>query len=235
MKTLVVIGLVLLGVYGCYAFAIPSATVRYKLTLTVDDNGKQYTGSGVIQVSREDTTKVFGGSLGGVGYDFKGEAVTVDIGDKGVLFALLKGDEKNNPDHYSNCLPPYIIIHAFGAYSSGNASVIDSMGKLNHDKPKATLPLTMTPMLVHFRDINDQKTVELVDPKDLSASFGAGVKLVSATIEITDESVTTGLDKRLGWFRTWQKHGGTIIRGEMFPNSPPPPEELLIPIHFIQE
>ncbi len=43
------------------------------------------------------------------------------------------------------------------------------------------------------------KTVEEVDPNNLEASFGKGIKLVSATLQMTDEEVTTGVDKWLGW------------------------------------
>jgi hypothetical protein len=54
-------------------------------------------------------------------------------------------------------------------------------------------------MLVTFGDIKDPKSVKRVDPDDLSASFGAGVKLKAITVEITDDAVTTGIGGRLGW------------------------------------
>ena len=54
-------------------------------------------------------------------------------------------------------------------------------------------------MLLRFGDLADPKSVARVDPNDLAASFGPGVKLVRATIEITDDPVTTGIEKRLGW------------------------------------
>ena len=45
-----------IGVYGAYLAAFPSATVRYRLTLEADVDGKVVTGSGVIEVTRQDTT-----------------------------------------------------------------------------------------------------------------------------------------------------------------------------------
>ena len=232
MKILGVIALMLLGVYGCYHSAAPSATIRYKLTLTVDDNGKQYTGSSVVEVSRQDTTKIFSG-IGGYGGSYKGEAVAVDMGEKGVLFALLKGDP-TRPESSGFSEPLFIALRAFT--KSGN--VIDDMRHLNQNKPKTNLDFNLLPMLVRFRDINDPKTVELVDPNDLEKTFGADVKLVSATLEITDEGVTRGwVRKYLSWFDKWQKHGGNIMGKEYFePNLPPlPPETFLIPMNFIQE
>jgi hypothetical protein len=68
------------------------------------------------------------------------------------------------------------------------------------------------PLLVRFRDIDDPKSVEEVDPLDIGKSFGAGAELVRATIEIvpvgiwplnsfgiTGEPITTGIEKRLSW------------------------------------
>jgi hypothetical protein len=74
------------------------------------------------------------------------------------------------------------------------------------------LPLTSLPLLVRFRDLDDPKTVERVDPLDLGKSFGTGVKLQRATLEIvpagtwplndygiTGEQITTGISERLKW------------------------------------
>ena len=55
------------------------------------------------------------------------------------------------------------------------------------------------PMLVRFGDLNDPKSVERADPEHLDASFGPGVKLARATVQLTDEPVTMGIEKRLGW------------------------------------
>ncbi len=55
-------------------------------------------------------------------------------------------------------------------------------------------------MLARFRDINDPKTLERVDPKNLAASFGPGVTHVGAHAELTNAPVTTGIAKRLPWW-----------------------------------
>ena len=60
-------------------------------------------------------------------------------------------------------------------------------------------PGPFPPTIVRFRDIADPKSVEQVDPDDLAKSFGPGVKLKSLTVQMTDEPVTTGIEKRLGW------------------------------------
>ncbi len=54
-------------------------------------------------------------------------------------------------------------------------------------------------MLVRFRNIADPASVEKVYPENLAKSFGPGVRLKRATIEISTDPVTTGIEKRLGW------------------------------------
>jgi len=83
------------------------------------------------------------------------------------------------------------------------------MDALNRLKPKGDTPIESMPLLVRFRDPNDPKTVERVDPNDLAASFGAGVKLTRATVEITDDPLTTGIEKRLPWLAG--EHSGSWI------------------------
>src|SRR5690606_12946635 len=43
------------------------------------------------------------------------------------------------------------------------------------------------PYLVRFRDISDPRTVEAVDPENLAVTYGPGVRLRRATIELTDD------------------------------------------------
>ncbi len=57
------------------------------------------------------------------------------------------------------------------------------------------------PDLVTFDDVNDPRTVKLVDPRNLEASFGQGVRLTRASIAIVDNDtpLTRGIEKKLPW------------------------------------
>lgn len=81
------------------------------------------------------------------------------------------------------------------------------------------MPLTSLPLLVRFRDLNDPLTVEKVDPLNLEASFGPGVKLTRATMEIVSaglwpmsevgimsKPITTEMERRLTWLRRLQSN-----------------------------
>jgi hypothetical protein len=62
------------------------------------------------------------------------------------------------------------------------------------------VPLDGLPLLVTFADITDPTTVQRVDPENLAASFGPGVRLKAVTLEITEEPVTVGkVVEVLGW------------------------------------
>lgn len=193
MKKLSIIVLILLGVYGCWQFVYPSGSFNYKLTLVVDDNGKQIIASGV----REVTIAVRPGIIlvNGNYITLKGEAVAIDLGEKGVLFSLLGGSGGTDAQT--------MFLQEFMYSGSASKKGIEFYKKLQQTGAKKELAFDKLPMLVRFKDINDPKTVEKIDPNDLEKTFGKGVKLVSATLEMTDEGVTNGVEKWLPWIREY--------------------------------
>lgn len=203
---------------------------KYKLTLIVETPEGLVVGSAVRKVSaqRDPVILQWLPSLVYGHAAVKGEAVVVDLGQRGVLFALLKGSGGIKGDAL------YMVFNEFpyeGALTSSGIMHYRSL------EAKKELTFDNLPMMVRFRDINNPKSVELVDPNDLEKSFGKGVKLVSATLEMTDEKVTSGnIERLLGWFSKWEEHGGNIIDKEYFePNLPPyPPESFLLSSDFKQ-
>jgi hypothetical protein len=190
--------------FGIYV-SLFSATVRYRLTLEAEVNGERKTGSGVIEVTYSKNNDPISHSEFSI--DVRGEAVVLDLGSPGILFALLKGDTDSRSE------PEYIVLRAF-KFPGGALPlpVSDGLSKVKRLSGKVELPLTSLPLLVRFRDLNDPKTVERVDPLDIGKRFGAGAKLVRATFEIvpagiwpfsrygiTGEPITSGLAARLGW------------------------------------
>ena len=181
------------GAMAASSCAAPLPPVRYRLTLVVNDGSKTLIGSGVIQVTYNNA----GPLPQNVGPQVVvGEAVAVDIGARGVLFALLSADP-TRPD--SPPSPGFLVTRVFRDILPEGATA-QSLQALSKRREPLDLPLDTLPMLVRFGDLADPKSVARVDPNDLAASFGPGVKLVRATIEITDDPVTTGIEKKLGWW-----------------------------------
>jgi hypothetical protein len=196
-------------------FAYPSASWRYRLTLEVETPEGMETGTGVIGVDVSLGPKV--GDANTSKAQVTGQAVMVDLGERGLLFALL--GSRTSVDYSWS-----IVFDLFPREGAGlNREGIDYYSSL---QAEAEVPPAKLPMLVRFRDIADPRTVELVDPDDLAKSFGAGVRLKSASIEMADkgiwplnrveltgEPVTKGIEKLVPWieqsnpiFVDWQDY-----------------------------
>ncbi len=170
---------------GAWRYVYASGTWRYKLTLVVDDNGRQIVSSSVTQVYVQDQPRITPESHADV--RVRGEGVVVDLGEKGVFFSLLKSKKLGSDYRY------YIVFTEFP--SKFDILSPDAIRYYSRLKDKKEMAFDDLPMLVRFRDSKDPKTVEIVDPNDLEKTFGKGVKLVSATIEMTDEPLTPNIWK----------------------------------------
>jgi hypothetical protein len=186
------------------------ATLRYKLTYEVEVDGALRSGSGVVEVTREDTTKL-PLPMTGYGYAFRGEAPVVDLGGGRYLFSLLTDSSAARTD------APYLPYTVFAAFALPGDTPVETTRRLMARKPQAVLMPEQVPLLVTLTDVNDPRTVRKVDPANLAASFGAGVKLARVTLAITDEAVTQGrVENVLEWLGALNGgylHGGSTSRG----------------------
>ena len=142
------------------AACAPSVTEKIRVTVTIEDNGKRYTGTAVQQWACWETDNRWGG-MGGGGCRLSAEAIPIKIGDKGWAFMLLSSNEQAgfNSTYYP------------GAIQAGRPK--------GNPKQPWSVPFDKAPMFVRFRDLNDRRTVELVRPNAFSEAFGKGVALVS--------------------------------------------------------
>jgi hypothetical protein len=183
---------------------------RYRFIVEVEDNGRTASGSAVQE---EDC--VFNDGLLRMGNALncgvKGEAVVVDLGEKGLLFVLLTRD----PSRRRTSDSPW------GLFEYANRNLFDPVGvtaaafdRMASNRATVTLDALHMPMMVRFRDVNDPTSAELVDPEHLDASFGSGVKYSQASIAITDDPVTTGIERWLPWIKGLR---GSIGKGLHLP------------------
>lgn len=165
---------------GCGS-PLPDA-FRYRMTVEVDTPQGLVEGFAVREVR---FSKMANDGNYGIA---RGEAVAVDLPNGAVLFALLTG-ASGNADHAGQDIW-HMMKH-----------VEDDTIELWPNGPKDTKPRIgqPAPMLVTFGDMDDPTSVVRIDPDDLAASFGEGYSLKRITLQITDEPVTTGIEKRLGW------------------------------------
>lgn len=197
----IVAGIIVVAIYLADLALVSSVTLRYRLTVAVDVNGLTHTGSGVVGVTYKTIAKslypyVFMPFQGQFRGAVRGNAITVDLGKPGLLFVV-------NFRPFLADKQGYIILKhgsaldllPFVAYGLPTDhppwDEVRYAAQIARAKPRpiAIAPETL-PMLVRFTDIADRNTIEEVDPRDFSASFGPGVHLKSVTFELTRDPVT---------------------------------------------
>jgi len=167
---------------------------RYRLTVEVEVDGQIKSGSRVIEViSRPDL--VPGRPLRYM-TTFRGEAVYVDLGQRGNLFALLSA-----PDGFGAAFLPDKVFFRYPVSASPEEqkSRFAEFKRLAQRRTLRELQISQLPILVTFKDPNDPKSVTEVFPNDFAATFGPRVRLKRATLEMTDEPVATGIENILPW------------------------------------
>jgi hypothetical protein len=175
--------------------------IRSRLTLVVETPEGERTGSSVTQL-----TTSFPGPLGRtLRGRLEGEVVVVDLGARGLLFTTFEshwGMGRGGMDMYNADLTLFPRENFRDKYQkdmSNYDKYAAYLDELNRLKPKGELPFKDLPVLVRFRDPKDPTSVELVDALNLAGSFGSGVALKRASVEITDDPVTKGIETRLPW------------------------------------
>jgi len=198
MKQLTIFAALTIAAVVIFQLAYPSATVRYRLTLTADVDGKPTTGSGVIEVTYRKNPQLLGASAEIV-YQVRGEAVSLNLG-RGLVFAMLA------PGSHVRSGPEYIVPFLFGLTEGGigpaDFSRIRALGGSRN------LPIELLPALVRFDDSHDPSTAKFVD----ASSLGSRASLRSASIQIVDAGywpltiigvtgvpVTRELNQKLPW------------------------------------
>ncbi len=194
-----------------------SASVNYRMIVELDDAGVVRQGSSVWRFKITENVP-----LGGPSFkpEFWGEAISVDIPGKGILFVLpigrsVEGNLRgNNPE----MLPEQKFGKDVERETGGNYTGDRRLKWLNtissqyigrtkslecpnffesyasRTKDRLTSDCLF---MVRFRDISNPATVEAVDPANLEASFGPGVRLRRILIQITDDDITTGIETKL--------------------------------------
>lgn len=220
------LGIALLSLAYCSVSSY-SASLRYRLIVEVETPRGAAVGSSVIEITGN---RIPGwlANRGGTRGTFRGEAVAIDLPDGRTLFALLRSESGATlPQDYPG-MAFKSRLERFYAKREAAGEETDFVDAINEMRgwagAKAPLPksdpvlgnsgrdVPAWPLLVTFDDLADPTSVARVDPDDLAATFGDGVKLTRITVELTDDPVTTGIEKRLEWLPN--------LRGTLKPNPP---------------
>ena len=171
-------------------------TIRYKMTVTVETPEGIKTGSTVREAVRHTEPSILP-EQGGSTYNIsKGEAVVIDLGQRGVLFGLLGGEDEAK-------------------------QVFKSLLKNNSPTHSVELKQENYPKFVRFKDVADPTSVEIiiglgrctdlatgvpsgtvcVTQDNFKEIYGMGVLLKSITLETSSEEITRIAGKYMPSYR----------------------------------
>ena len=229
--TFAALSLALLSATACGFLGNNYPPYRYRLTVEVDTPEGVKTGSSVLEVRIMQGYRNMVGA-GGATSKARGEAVAVDLGPRGTMFALLTSavDQDWAGQAMESVTTPVADqeVEGVSAGDAGTKARLDIIfARIMATKGAQLLPRKNPepgygqlipdgradnyPQMVRFRDIRDPKSVEAVDTDDLAKSFGPGVTLKRITVQITDDPVTVGIRKRLAWLENVGKTRATLI------------------------
>jgi hypothetical protein len=201
MKGITFIALALGVLYLGFKAVYPDYTYRYRLELTLDVDGKPYTGSSVIEV------KWIGGpspaAHGAYAADgrLRGQAPVIDLGDRGIVVAALINGGSANPEGYRAINAIWLCALAFGSDSS-----YADLPKLEKLSGRRDLTPENWPLLIYFPKPSDPMSAHKFDPSQVQDFFGPGARFTSAFVQITSDPIVVDIDKKLPWYRAWAEN-----------------------------
>lgn len=162
----------------------PYEDLRYRLAITVNVDGKDYSGSSVMQVRYTDPADIFPMNRKGAG--LTGQALTIDLGQDRALVALLIAPPGSRVAGDYRAYPTAIPVKEFKIARSIGALKLSAVRRVRTEGAKARVPVGALPLLVYLPNVNDPASAKLVDPNDLAATLGDHARIVSADAETVD-------------------------------------------------
>lgn len=202
------VAIITVNALGAKSDIFVSGKWRYRMTVAVETPEGLKTGSAVREVRVEKGLKLLPEM--GASVELTGEAIVVDLGKRGVLFALIDEDAA------------WRIV--FDLFPVQDLAPLTSEGIRYYSSlknAKATLDPGRYPLLVRFRDLRDPTTVEALCSGEvmekckkrylkrqvipIDEAFGKGVRIKEVVFEMTDDPVTSsGIIDKLPWLEALQ-------------------------------
>jgi hypothetical protein len=172
-----------------------SASFRDKLTLAVNTPDGVKRGTSVTEWAFWEVSI----PARGTPHKLRGEALYLDLGPgTKPLVALLTSHLHEKPGGTVWDWPgDELLSRLYGPLWRDD--FLGGISRLaNMRGPRSIAPADL-PDLVTFANVNDPKSVFEVDPNGLQATLGQDITWNAITLEMTDEPITTGIEKKLPW------------------------------------
>ncbi|MGL9623752.1 hypothetical protein QRQ56_37940 [Bradyrhizobium sp. U531] len=176
-----------------------SESYRYKLTLVVNTPDGVRRGSTVTEWVYWEVSI----PARGTPHKLRGEALYLDLGPGArPLIALLTSHlHPKGGMTYWDWGAGYLLSRLYGLSTEfgTDAAFMDHIARLGRMRGLRRISPADLPDLVTFADINDPRSVIEIDPNNLQATVGPNITWNEITLEMTDEPITTGIEKKLPW------------------------------------
>lgn len=207
------------GVVGLGACATRIPSYRYRMTVEVETPEGLRSGSSVMEVGGYINSQFAPGEARGRSVQHvTGEAICVEMPGERMLFALMVSDR--DADYMASAAltaaanePWYRqkLSRQDRQYRQDRfLSVPRAIPRIYRRTPSKIGLFDNYPIFVTFGDRDDPQSLKRVNPDNLSATFGNGVRLRRITVQLTDDPVTRQIQRYLPW----------IVRADEF-NFPP--------------
>ncbi len=176
---------------------------RFRVIATAEVDGQRFEGSTVMEAQWRQTP-------GGRTYsNLFGETLILELGKRGTVFLLpIEHDRKTGA---FNSLYHGAFEELFRAPTGEKDKTLKAISKgtgRHKFLAKGGDPKRL-PAFIAFKDERLPRTVYELDPFDLAAELGPGVRFIGLEIEITDAPLTSRLKERLPWLI--KEKAGTIF------------------------
>jgi hypothetical protein len=189
-----------LSLTGCSTRA---ESYRYKLTLAVNTPGGVARASSVVEV----LFRAVAVPARGVMHQIRGEALYLDLGlGRRPLIALLtKQIHPNAKDvRWSRDGGPNTTLLARRYDAEVSDDLLDRIAIVSRLRGAREVGPADLPDLATFSDVSDPSSVMEVDPSDLQATLGPNISWNQITLEVTDEPISRGIERKLPWLPAYR-------------------------------
>jgi hypothetical protein len=195
--TVAAFAVIVIGFIAAYPLLYPTYSHRYRLTLEVETPDGLKKGSSVIEPSARAQPPILVNTPSVT--DLNGDAVFVDLGKGENLIGLLTlGDKAQDVDG-----PVHLAIDAFEVPHCG--APFCQWKQIAKASGARQLPAKLYPTLATVGDVTDPKSTRLLKPDEFEAVFGPGYRFKRAWIELTNDPVSTGIERKLPFLESHKR------------------------------
>lgn len=192
------------GLSAC--FLLPSTSHSFRITLDAEVDGQPKRASSVYRIT---VTKFPSPSGWQLDFRTEGDAVYLDLGEGRHLLLLIGISQDGWAGRFARQARDLFLPKPY-------RDTLDEFREVSNLKARKELTSQTMPILARLRDVNNPRSLQILDPARVPDIYGPGVRVVSVILEMTRDPVTRGIEKTFPWItgmKQEEEKPGAIIRG----------------------